>query len=398
MNKLIEIVKRGREGPSLIFRSGPYDFRCPDDFLADVMALANADIVGQRAIILGVSRGEPGERDVPGISFEKLPDGAALHELVDEYIEPRIAIQVVPGDDQKKVAVIIIGDCEAPPYLLKKPCGALMQGAGFIRRDTGNFPLSRSECARLRDATAGQPPEPELFSASQTITVTFEDGGAESELTVIAETDLPSSIAARKLESAIQSRSEVDAMGGADTGIVRLMHVRAFGLDQPFSKKSVDELKDELRNVHRTFELEDKFHRFEKIGHRLNLLVNNEGDEALLGAALILRMQREHGIDVAPAIYALGVSATTRRRELTEVTKSGYPLVRTGPAYHEVACQISPVREHSSLPAFQQPLRVAVSRAAVGKSVPIYYELRSKGGGEPVKGVLRLRVKPTVSA
>ena len=67
MRNLKDIVKRGREGPALMFRAKAYDLENPDDFLADISALANADIVGQRALIVGVSPGEPGTRKVQGL-------------------------------------------------------------------------------------------------------------------------------------------------------------------------------------------------------------------------------------------------------------------------------------------------------------------------------------------
>ena len=54
-------------------------------------------------------------------------------------------------------------------------------------------------------------------------------------------------MATEKLNSAIKARKEVQAMSGLDTGIVRLMHVRAFGQEQPFAKKSIEELEDDLQ-------------------------------------------------------------------------------------------------------------------------------------------------------
>jgi len=391
MSNFREIINRGNEGPALMFRAQSYDFACPDDFLADVMAMANADITGQRAIVLGVGPGMPGERELRGIDCDSLPSSAELQQLVDDYIEPEMSVQLMPGDDDGNVAVIVIAGCDTPPYLLKKPCGIHLQGASFIRRKRRNLPLSRGDFARLRGAAALPQAAPEILKTPQNISLLFEGGAPERSLAVIAQDNLPSAIAARKLESAIQSRAEVDAMGGADTGIVRLMHVRAFGLDEPFSKKSVDELKDELRVVRKTFQLEDKFHKFEKTGHRLNFVVTNDSGEALEDARVTLRLQREHGFEIAPSMLALGLNTTTRRRELTEVKSSRYPVVSTSGAFYEIREQVGEIRGHSRNVVFREPLRVALSDAAAGKSVSVYYELTGRGMGNPSTGSLLLR-------
>lgn len=399
MQNLKEIVKRGREGPGLMFRSQAYDLSTPDDFLADIMALANADIMGQRALIIGVVPGEPGARKIQGIQRERAPTGAGLQKLVDEFIEPGFDLSVATaGSGARTVLVIMLNGCDSPPYLLKRPCGALLQGVGFIRKGSENMMLSREESKRLQQ---GEPSEPMPVANGEyaiddalapAASVTFGDGSRIARLPVNSEESLPSSVAARKLKAAIEARTEVEKLSGLDTGMVRLMHVRAFGPDEPFAKKSLDELRDDLRKVREKFADDDKVHRFEKAGHRLNFQVHNNGERALRNARLVLRMARQPGLELGSCIYALEVDPESRKRVLTESHHPGYPSVAIKSGHFEIAYALGDVTAGQHVLAFREPLRVWVSEPASGQSIPIECELSSPRLESPIVNRLELQM------
>lgn len=263
--------------------------------------------------------------------------------------------------------------------------------------------LTRNECQVLReraaesdDAQSSEAPNADAtpIASGHAIALNFAGGSRTLSLGINDDSDLPSAIAARKLKAAIAARSEVEAMSGLDTGMVRLMHVRAFGQDEPFAKKSIDELKDDLRKVHQTFEVEDKFHMFEKAAHRLNFEVSNAGDRALKNAHLVLRLPREHGFEVAPKILAAEIDPQSRKRVLTEIDNPGYPAVTRSDSVLEVAYPLGEIRKHRSMPVFREPLRVVVTQAAADKAIPISYELQSASLNEPVTGSLLLQLAP----
>ncbi len=384
-----------------MFRSQAYDLSTPDDMLADFMALANADIMGQRALIIGVVPGEPGARKVVGIQRDLAPSAAQLQKLVDEYIEPAFSLSVATaGSGARTLLVIMLNQCDCPPYLLKRPCGALLQGVGFIRKGSENLMLSREESKRLQQRQAAEPLSGEAgemaaeVATAPAVSVTFGDGSRIARLPVNSEAGLPSSVAERKLEAAIEARTEVEKMSGLDTGMVRLMHVRAFGPDEPFAKKSLDELRDDLRRVRAKFADDDKLHRFEKAGHKLNFRIDNNGDRALRNARLVIRMAREHGFELAPCIYAMEVEPESRQRVLKETNHPGYPSVAIKERLYEVSYALGDVSAGQQVKAFREPLRIWVSDSASGESIPVECELQSPRLESPIVNQLELQLAP----
>ncbi len=397
MRNLKDIVRRGREGPALMFRAGAYDLKNPDDFLADISALANADIVGQRALIVGVSPGEPGQRKVRGLLRAALPEASAVSALIEKFIEPALTVQVLaPGDGDKTLLVILLDGCDNPPYVMKRSCGVLLEGAGFIRRDNQNYPLGREESDRLRARAAARPqggrptvaadPEP----GEAPLALTFPDGQRKLRLAAATTDSLPSYMATEKLNSAIKARKEVQAMSGLDTGIVRLMHVRAFGQEQPFAKKSIEELEDDLRAVKETFAVEDEFYLLEKTSERLNFKLCNLSDRPLKDVQLCLRVQRIPGLEVVPCIYAADIDQETRRRVLRDSENPAYPAVQDTNSAYEISKALGDVEKHSEELVFEEALRVVVRTPAVNQKALVSYELDSASLDATIKGTLEL--------
>ena len=397
MRNLKDIVRRGREGPALMFRASAYDLQNPDDFLADISALANADIVGQRALIVGVSPGEPGQRSVRGLRRASVPKASTVWALIEKFIEPALSVQVLaPGDGDKTLLVILLDGCDNPPYVMKRSCGVLLKGAGFIRRENQNDPLGREESDRLRARAAArqQGGRPTVAADSEggkaPLALRFPDGQRKLRLAAAAVDCLPSYMATEKLNSAIKARKEVQAMSGLDTGIVRLMHVRAFGQEQPFAKKSIEELEDDLRVVKETFAVEDEFYLLEKTSERLNFKLCNLSDRSLKDVHLRLRVQRIPGFEIVPCIYTTDIDQETRRRVLRDTENPDYPTVQDADFAYEISKALGDVERHSEELVFGEALRVVVRTPAINQKALVSYELDSASLDATIKGTLEL--------
>ncbi len=401
MRNLKDIVKRAHEGPALMFRAHAYDLANPDDFLADISALANADIVGQRALIVGVSPGEPGQRKVRGFPRQQIPDASTVCALIEKFIEPALSVQVLaPGASDKSLCVILLDHCDAPPYVMKRSCGVLLKGAGFIRRDSRNHPLGRQESARLSArAEAGQEAERPIAAAAPEpgnvpLVLAFPGGQRTFSVMAAASDSLPSAMASVKLKEALKARKEVQAMSGLDTGIVRLMHVRAFGPEQPFAKKSIEELEDDLRAVKETFAIEDEFQLLEAAAPRVNFVLRNLSDRPRKGIMLRLRIQRIPGFELAPCVYTTLIDEVTRRRVLKDTGNPLYPAIQRHDDAFEVSQSIAEIEENSETEVFGEALRVVVRTPAENQQVLVSYELESDSLDATIKGTLELTLLP----
>ena len=90
--KIEELVRFENENTALKFRARQYDSKCYDDFLIDVLAMANAHVKGQRVIVLGVKADGP-NRTIKGIKLKSSKFGKELSKLINEYIEPPLKME-----------------------------------------------------------------------------------------------------------------------------------------------------------------------------------------------------------------------------------------------------------------------------------------------------------------
>lgn len=105
------------------------------DLIKDVMAMANANVDGDKLIILGVKLHPSGERDFHGIEKYDFIDAATYQQIIRENVEPEIHIEYLPIEfDGKLVGIIQIHDCSDSPYMMRKDYTPLQRGDSYIRK------------------------------------------------------------------------------------------------------------------------------------------------------------------------------------------------------------------------------------------------------------------------
>lgn len=145
--KIIDYIKNEYENEFLDFKLEIYDWKNlekKEDFLKDVIALANSTAQGDKYIILGAKIKENGERVLKGIDTKELKDSAVYQQIVVENIEPEISIEVKPIEvDGLTYGIVRIFNCNNKPYLLRKKYGNLEKGYMVVRKGSRNTNISR---------------------------------------------------------------------------------------------------------------------------------------------------------------------------------------------------------------------------------------------------------------
>ncbi len=144
---LIDYINNEFENEFLDFKLNIYDWsitKCKEDFLIDVISLANSTSKGEKYIITGAKVKPDGERIIQGIEIAKVKDSAIYQELVTENIEPSISIEFKILDyNNYKFGIFKIFNCDDKPYLLKKKYGDLENGFIKVRKGSRNTNISR---------------------------------------------------------------------------------------------------------------------------------------------------------------------------------------------------------------------------------------------------------------
>lgn len=147
-NEIFEnYIKNEFENEFLDFKIKPYDWKSKEskeDFLRDVLSLANSITNNDRYIILGAKVKPNGERILKGIDTKELKDSSDYQQIVTEHIEPEISIEVkIVNIDNLDYGIIRIFNCNDRPYVIKKKYENLEQGFIETRRGSRNTNISR---------------------------------------------------------------------------------------------------------------------------------------------------------------------------------------------------------------------------------------------------------------
>lgn len=146
-NLLLEIIENDSEREYVDFKKEIYDFSIPEnkeEFLKDILAMANSRFIGDKYIIFGVKE-EEGSKYFFDVSQEQIKDQATYQQIIRENIEPDIKFEVkmFRKDEYDLCCFIINGDDR--PYIIKKKFGKINQGFSHKRINTFRTPLLRRD-------------------------------------------------------------------------------------------------------------------------------------------------------------------------------------------------------------------------------------------------------------
>ncbi len=383
MQHLANIVESADSSPGVQFRNGTYGKSGIREFLRDVVAMANAPVEGPRFIFTGCTGAEPGVRRISGIDAPAEQMAVDWRKLVSEYIEPPIRLRYdtieVAGES---VGVYQIGDCQDRPYMMRiDHCETLRRGDAYMRVNDRAVKLGRRQLQGLfeekfRDSVSAETIE--VGFAGEVLLKDLSLGTSDLGL-------LPSRVASAKLRELAAARQ---GGHGATTRLVRLTHARLFGAESPYEDRSAEEIDAELRAIGDRYSDADNKFIYTEAAHSVQLVVLNQGDEALLDASLKISLPAHEAIHVA--LRPPQDCPDDTLGFVADVADTQYPVVTVGKKAISVVAHIGDIMPGEVCEAFANELRLCAEHDLAGKRVGLDYMLHARNLRAPSRGRLRL--------
>ena len=385
MNRLLKIARSARPCTGVQFRKAAYGNRGTRSFLRDVIAMANASVEGSRYIVVGVDVDSKGNRRLRSVPREDFDGKPSYHSLVADFIEPpvRVKYQAVTLEG-KRLGVYEIADCQDRPYMMRvDQSERLRRGDAYVRVNDAAIKMGRRQLlemfqTKFRESVSGE-----------RIEVGFPGDIIHKDLKVptVDLSQMPSAIASTKLREMIEIQNN-SKDSGSTTVMARLTHARLFGSDRPYEDKSPAVLMKEMAQIKSQHYDEDQFFLFEKNVQHLQLVVYNQGDEAIEDASLSLVLPNHNAFYVASSLPKRLHDDRFVERRADEA--AGYPSVSHKDDSVQVSDKLGSVSSEAPVQVFEIPLRICVGSDLRGRRFGLRYSLYGRNLRTPAKGKLRL--------
>ncbi len=385
MNRLSKIASSSVPGPGIQFRKDAYGTEEIHRFLRDVIAVANAQVEGNRYIIVGVEHDGNAAATGHDVDEKDFSGKPPYQALVAEFIEPPIRIEYQPLMlDGKRVGIYEIFDCQDRPYMMRIDHSQhLRRGDAYVRVKDSPVKMGRRQLQDLFE----QKFQGSLSGASVEIGFAGEILYKDLRIPTIDLSKMPSAIERGKLGQLIDVTRQSQDLGST-LGLARLTHARLFGSDNPYEDRTPTSLLQEQSAAGETYENEDRHFLFETNAQKIQLAVLNQGDNPIENASLSLLMPQHEAFYVANQLPKTFLDGKFVDRSPVELTD--YPSVVLKDNVVHVSCSLGDIPCGTPVPAFERSLRICVGRELKGRKFGIQYALHGKNLRRPAKGKLRL--------
>lgn len=367
------------------FRKRAYGKNGVQDFLRDVLAIANASIEDTRYIVTGVDVDAKGRKRLFRIDNNDFSGKPAYESLVSEHIEPPIRICYQPVVvDGERLGVFEIGDCQDRPYMMRVDHSeTLRRGDAYMRVNDSAVKMGRRQLQALFEKEFT-----DSFSAAN-IEIGFPGDiiHKSRNLATCSLDQLPSAIASSKLKELVDAKTSAP-LRRTNTFVDRLMHARLFGSDDPYKRRSTEEIMQEMDQIEQQYHDHDQHFLFEEQNDEVQLVVYNQGEEPIRDASLSLVMPTHDAFHVATELPKVPRDGGFAERTASE--KSGYPAVTLADDAVKIVRKLGDVPPGEPVAVFDQPLRICVGSDLMGRRIGIQYSLIAQNLRAPAKGKLRL--------
>ncbi len=377
MKNVAQIIDDSKAGAGIQHRKKPYGPQGVQDFLRDVLAMANAPVIGPRHIIVGTAVAADGETVIQGVDDDDFYGDTPYIQLVEKYIEPSVPIEyeaaLLRG---AQVGVFEIGHCPERPYMIRSDYSeTLRRGDAYIRVHDAPVKMGRNELQTLFQASFQS-----AVSAAD-LQVGFAGVGIEQDLRLKCcdLSQLPSTRAAARLEEMMKAQAN-SRSSGSTSMVARLAHARLYGPDDPYVSRSPEELMLEIDQVGFKYAAEDKKFLFESNAQAVQLSVMNRSRQAVTDASLLLALPRTEELRVADRLPSTSEAAND---------PAVYPAVTLKDNAVRVAQKIGDIAAGETVRVFTEPLRVCAGLGLAGGTVKVRYALQAANLRSPLKGTLR---------
>lgn len=391
MNEIEEIIEFENENTSLDFKAKQYVKENYESFLKDVISMANGKSNDRKLIIIGIKHKPNGKKEILGIGDEFVDD-ATYQQLIQENIEPEIKLSYIPFVyKNKRVGIFELFNCSDKPYMMKKDFKNLRRGDSFIRKGSHQTRVTRKDI----DYFIQDKIEEKSFKGEVDINF-VENGKKELELKPILELSFPSDEAEEKIKKILKEKEEKFS-NKTDFPIPILDQDIPMIGGTPYENRSTATLKENLKNVKKTYEEDDLNYLFEEKSHRLNFTLKNNGEEYIEDASIKVIIQKNESILIADKIYEKPDNRSWVMR-INEVPTGPswlsmhYPEVKETEEEYIIFENVGNLKHLIAIEAFEVPIRFCINANGIGKELKIKILLFGKNLQKPISEELILKI------
>ena len=396
MANLDDLINYEKEFTGLDFKRIQYDKKKHEDLIKDIMSMANADIEGDRYIIIGVDYKDSNDREIIEINKDEFVNSATYQQLIRDNIEPQIIFDYFSHEiDNKCLGIFKIIQCNDQPYMMKKAYGNLRKGDCFIRKGDAQFSIIREDFDRI----IAKKINGKRFNGKVEIYFSNYTKNQEIALPTAIDIELPSEMEANKIRNIIEEKKEL-AKNNLNPESTSKVYSPLFSV--PIRQMSIEELEKKLLDVGKTYEREDLYEFFELRSHKLNIMIINEGDEYIEDASLQIDIDKIDGLVILDKIY-FKPNYSMDKYFLNDNFDFRYPKVEDRGAnirIHNSSRLMKTWNIRHQIPeeAFLEPVRFLFLNDLAGHVVQLKCKLFGKNLKEPFEKILKIKVISNNSA
>jgi hypothetical protein len=393
VKNLDDLINYEKEYTSLDFKSTQYDKGKHEALIKDIMSMANADVDGDRYIIIGVDYKNSNDRDLVGINKEDFIDSAIYQQLIIANIEPQINFDYFSHEiNGICFGVFRIINCDNQPYMMKKDQKNLKKGQSFIRKGDSQFPFTREDLDRIIAKKVG------LKKFNGKVNIYFS-GSAQSHeivLPVAYEIELPSEKAAKKIRAIIAKKSLSQQQSEQFSYSKYIPPISFLGTPTTYEQRSIEELERNLADVKETYKEDDDYEFFELRSHKLNITIINEGDEYIEDVTFQIDIDKVDGLLVLDKIFKKPEHNRAFSLNVSDF-ELGYPEVECNESFIRITQSKKGllswnIKHNIPEEVFIKPLRILLLENLAGETLELKCKLYGKNLKEPIEEILKIKV------
>ena len=398
-----DIIDYENESTRLDFKAIQYDGKKHEALLKDVMSMANADVEGEKLIVVGINHKANGERDIVGIEKEEFIDPSNYQQLIRKNIEPYIEISYEPHkyngeneeDNGKLIGIIKIKKSGNKPYMMKKKYGGLNQGDCFVRKGTQQDPMTRNDIDKIfKNKTSNN------FEDNVKIGFMDTDYSKKIKLSALEKEELPSDRAAKKIKRILEEKRNsndiLDNSGFGDFNKMMEGHSYPFS-SVPYKVRSIEELEKNLENVKETYRDNDIYELFSR-SYNINFEIINEDSAYIEDGIFKLIIPNEEGLYIFHKFYEKPNNSIQSQITNLYYQNDGtenYPKINFIEDESKIIVEedVGEIKHHRSSTIYKEAIRVWINSTLSEKTIELKGILYGKNLAEPIKKSFFIEVK-----
>jgi hypothetical protein len=370
-----DLIEHGVECEYLDFKLIDTTFTCPaktNEFIKDVIALANSDYPGDKHIIIGVKIKDAANRELVGINPQDLKDNASYQQILREYVEPDIGFNIqIHQHDTKSFGIMTIKGLDRP-YVCKKDKDLyydyrLEKGDIWIRKGSHKPRVVRRDLDEIyKEKFDSRPPE------SNQITLYFPESNSDTiDVNSVNKPELPSEHAIRNMEA---SAKELDTGNSTDDRSIRLERIIS------------------------EYEEDDNYVLFVENGYRFQCKIRNDGQSFLEKTMIYFSFPIMEGLHIAQKMPDPidRESKDNKKLRLSDASDANYPMIEISSENVTVIRRLDDVRHGFSTYVFYRQPLIYIDSSLTTSIIEISVKIHAKNLRKPMEKKLKIRVLPPI--